>query len=248
MICYLSLILDDSGKRKLDLKGCSLEEMDRFTTQFENSEKIREIYKESIEKFLNGNQNYISQCSRKNRGRICLVVYNDHKNFTNTGQLIKTLPVFYKDDKRLIDSRKQKKIICDRLIADGKINHVFLDLMNKNTINKVNYGLHKSYTKTFQINKVRDGINDIDGLPEAYYIFRQLCYNVKKLEINENKTIKTEFKNDDNQKKEIKKRQEDSRRQNGSFYHDYNNNSPIIEIEGQIQFDNVLEKEKIKTR
>lgn len=256
MVAYLSLVLDEAGKIKLDLKVASIDKMDTYTTKFENSEAIRIAHQAEITTFLNQHQNYIDKCSKMNRGRICITTYNDYNDMKKNHRLIEILPVFYKEDKKYLDPRRQKKMITDRLINDGNYERTFWEykaLLPAIVINKINYGLRHSYTKTFKENKIREGLNYIDQLPEAYFIFRQLCWEIKKLVGEDQKVLKQKEKaqmtklvkklaweNELEQalyteEKTHHQLQYDSMLQNGRYYFDSSApHQKIIEIEGEV--------------
>ena len=74
----LSLVLDDEDKISLTLMKADSNDIDEFTTKkFENSEQIREYYKDKIEQFLNENNCYITEVTKKTgkkfRGRIVIL-------------------------------------------------------------------------------------------------------------------------------------------------------------------------------
>ena len=71
----LCLVLDKEGIHRLILKVGSSEEIDEYTTKFENSEQIREKYKEQIEEFLEKYKEAIKKSKNPNyEGRIVIVI------------------------------------------------------------------------------------------------------------------------------------------------------------------------------
>lgn len=74
----LSLVLDEEGKINLTLMKKESNEIDDFTTKkFENSEQIREYFKEKIAIFLDENKAYIEEITKRTgkkfRGRIVIL-------------------------------------------------------------------------------------------------------------------------------------------------------------------------------
>lgn len=80
----LSLVLDDRGYRSLSLMQDDANVIDNFTTKkFEDSEQIREYFKDEIKEYLQKNQKYIdlitSSTGRKFRGRIVILEIHEHR-------------------------------------------------------------------------------------------------------------------------------------------------------------------------
>ena len=81
----LSLVLDNEGYNSLTLMKADSNEIDDFTTKtFDNSEQIREYYKDKIATFLEQNKSYISEVTRqtgkKFRGRIVILEANENNS------------------------------------------------------------------------------------------------------------------------------------------------------------------------
>lgn len=80
----LSLVLDEEGFKSLTIIKDEADEIDKFTTsKFEDSEQIREYYKDKILPYLEENKNYINEIEKssgkKYRGRIVLLEAHDYK-------------------------------------------------------------------------------------------------------------------------------------------------------------------------
>ena len=73
----LSLVLDEECHISLTLMKDEAENIDKFTTGFENSDGIREQFKDQIEEFLNDNKNFIDYVKKETgknyRGGIVLL-------------------------------------------------------------------------------------------------------------------------------------------------------------------------------
>ena len=81
----LSLVLDDEGKVSLTLMQDEANKIDEFTTKkFEDSEQIRDYFKDEIEKFLKEKKSYIDAISKrlgkKYRGRIVILEVQNKDN------------------------------------------------------------------------------------------------------------------------------------------------------------------------
>ncbi len=73
----LSLILDEEGRVSLTLMKDKADNIDKFTTKFEDSEMIRKKFKKQIEQYLKENKEYVQAISKKRgqlfRGRIAIL-------------------------------------------------------------------------------------------------------------------------------------------------------------------------------
>ena len=87
MVRTLSLVLDDEGKKSLTLFTDEAAKIDKFTTKnFENSDQIREYYKEQIDRFLSDNNNYLEAIKKRTdknfKGRIVILeMYDDDMTY-----------------------------------------------------------------------------------------------------------------------------------------------------------------------
>lgn len=197
MLSYLSIVLDENGSIKKDLKALPLIEMDDFTTKFKDSEAIRALFKDDIDEFLNKHQAYINKSSRLNRGRICLMIYNDRNQYGKEAQLVQFLPVFYQEDKIYANQKRQKAMIVNTLMDDKEFAKKFLSFdyfLAPKVYNKIKYGLQRGYTSTFCENMIRDGLACLDKNSENYLTYRKFCWEIKKHREEKAKKTRQEIK------------------------------------------------------
>ena len=117
----LSLVLDDEGKLSLTLMCDEAVKIDEFiTNRFENSDQIREHFKEQIDSFLEKNKNYLDSVSRKTgkkfRGRI--VILEARENNKNIEYI----------EKRVL--YKKHLVAFKELVKDENTMKKFLQLEN----------------------------------------------------------------------------------------------------------------------
>lgn len=115
----LSLVLDDEGKISLTLMKDEANKLDDFTTKnFENSEEIRNFFKDKIEKYLEENKKYVETVTKKTgkkfRGRIIIL------------EVIEEDSNLYFIEKRVL--YKKHLIAFKELVKDEKTMKRFLKL------------------------------------------------------------------------------------------------------------------------
>lgn len=110
----LSLVLDKDGYVSLTLEKMDNFELDRFTSKkFQNSDEIREYYKDEIDYYLAEKGDYIDYTERngrKNNGRIVLI-----ETHGNPGEIpyLKRQAVLYK---KHVDSYTLNEILKNKLV------------------------------------------------------------------------------------------------------------------------------------
>ncbi len=120
----LSLVLDDEGKKSLTLLAGDARKIDEFTTKkFENSDQIREYYKDKIDPYLQENANYLEAIQKRTgknfKGRVVILeMCNDDSSY------------YYRDRTVLY---KKHIIAFKEMIKDRPTMQRFLEL------NKINY-------------------------------------------------------------------------------------------------------------
>ena len=94
---YLAIVIDQNAYLKYNLKSfSSLEELDRYTTNFKNSKEIKYNYQVDISLFLKRYDSYLSTFKKKNNGRLCVYGYDLQNN-------IRFFPVLYKEHEELLN-------------------------------------------------------------------------------------------------------------------------------------------------
>lgn len=182
---YLVLSLDEENKNTLVLMEGDKDEIDKFTTQnFNNSEEIREFYKEKITKFLLENKDYIERVEERSkksfRGSIVLLEYNeDHGNLK-----INQKRVLYKYYKVVVEEAlKHQEVMREsvRIDRNSKTNLYTEYLQVK--INYHNYGSNEN------IARIKRYINQSRNKYDIYRLIMAAYYNLRK----EKRKLKTEL-------------------------------------------------------
>lgn len=139
----LSLVLDDEGFISLKLMQDEAVKIDEFTTKnFEDSEQIREYYKDKIDKYLEDNRSYIEAVSKSSgkyfRGRIVIL-----EPYEFDGSL-------YFSEKRVL--YKKHLVAFKKMVQDKKTMLSALRL-EKLTYNK--HGIRRIFTP-FLVEKIKN--------------------------------------------------------------------------------------------
>lgn len=146
----LSLVLDERGTNSLTLVKGDARKIDTFTSYYEDSENIREIFKDKIDNYLKDNANLIKSIeestNKKFRGRI-VILELDSKNMPN---LIERKVLYRKHSNifsRLINERITITKFCESEIQKRKektnylISDYVLKCLRSNNVYDRNVGL-----------------------------------------------------------------------------------------------------------
>ena len=190
----MSLVLDSEGYKCLTLMKADSNEIDDFTTKkFENSEQIREYYKDKIDTFLEQNKPYISeitkQTGKKFRGRIVILEAKEQNSslyFIEKRVLYKKHLVAFKDmvsDKgtmlkflqlerigfnqyglrRLISPFLSREITYTNFKIKSRVDFIRKEIKN----NKKNfYDILRIIAKAYEIERKKRNLPTIDSIYE----------------------------------------------------------------------------------
>jgi len=109
----LSLVLNEDCTKNLTLMIGDSKEIDNFTKNFEDSEQIREHFKEQIDEYLKQNENYLNNQTRLNRGRIVVLEahkVDDHLEYVQKKVLYKKHFVAF--DEIIKDKSTMQRFVC----------------------------------------------------------------------------------------------------------------------------------------
>lgn len=138
---HLSCVLDNDPLKRLDLIEGTLEEIDNFTTKYENSNQIRNFFKNEIDEYLLKNYH-------KN-GTIVITYYDDSNN-------VRRIRVLYKEEIAKTDIKKMPRKIKKALSQENNIK-ITLEIINRFTP----YIFGSNYDKNLIYNKKREiGLNE----------------------------------------------------------------------------------------
>ncbi len=192
----LSLVLDEEDKISLTLMKKEANDIDDFTTKnFENSDQIREFYKDKIANFLEENKNYIKEITkrtgRKFRGRIVILEakeMNSSLYFVEKRVLYKKHIIAFKDmvaDKstmlkflqlekigfnqygfrKLISPFLTREIITTNFKVKSRVDFIRREIKN----NRRNfYDVLRIITKAYEIERKKRSLPTIEAIYEKH--------------------------------------------------------------------------------
>jgi len=151
----LSLVLDNDGFVSLTLKKGDSLTLDKFTTGFENSDEIRNFFKEEIEQYLQKNESYIKEYERiykrKNNGRIVLL---EPYNY-GTKLYLRRQAVLYKKHVKCLDHLIKYKKVMQRFLELDKVRANELKVNSLVSIALQNNIKFSSFKTKADINRIK---------------------------------------------------------------------------------------------
>lgn len=179
---YLAIVIDQNAYLKYNLKSfSSLEELDRYTTNFKNSKEIKYNYQVDISLFLKRYDSYLSTFKKKNNGRLCVYGYDLQNN-------IRFFPVLYKEHEELLNLEnsvlKIKNALDDYNVLFSIYNRkkYLLTKFEKEVLANYLYTKNNRYKDVF----VLTFISRIKSSSNCYLYIRSLMNVSSLLDINKN--------------------------------------------------------------
>ena len=179
---YLAIVIDQNAYLKYNLKSfSSLEELDRYTTNFKNSKEIKYNYQVDISLFLKRYDSYLSNFKKKNNGRLCVFGYDLQNN-------IRFFPVLYKEHEELLNLEnsvlKIKNALDDYNVLFSIYNRkkYLLTKFEKEVLANYLYTKNNRYKDVF----VLTFISRIKSSSNCYLYIRSLMNVSSLLDINKN--------------------------------------------------------------
>ena len=208
----LSLVLDDEGEKSLTLLTGNACEIDEFTIKkFENSEQIRDYYKDKIDSFLKNNANYLEAIKKRTgknfRGRIVILeIYKDDKTYAYHERAV----LYKKHIVALKEMIKDHKTM-QRFLELSKINYDYLGF--KRLISPFLSREIKivDYSKKSRVELIGREIRKHDTYYEILRLLTK-CYLEERKKRPELKTIEAIY--NDYLKMKVKKKQEHDKLEN----------------------------------